>query len=98
MEDLCHYTGVSLRTLQRSFVEYFQASPSEFIRARRLNAVRQGLLAAASPHHTVTHIANNSGFTHLGRFSVNYRKHFGESPRETLAKRAPRWPGPVWTG
>ena len=98
MEDLCRYTSVELRTLQRYFAEYFQVSPSEFIRARRLNAARQGLLAAASSHRTVTQIAIDSGFTHLGRFSVDYREHFGESPRETLARRAPRWRGSAGTG
>ena len=83
MEDLCRYSGVSLRTLQRSFLVYFQVSPFDYIKARRLNAARQGLLAAASLHHTVSQIAIDSGFTHFGRFSVDYREHFGESPRET---------------
>ena len=27
------------------------------------------------------------GFTHMGRFSVEYRKRFGESPSETLDQR-----------
>ena len=90
MEDLCRYTGVGLRTLQRSFAEYFQVSPSEFIRARRLGAARQRLVAADSRHDTVTYAAISSGFSHLGRFSVHYREHFGESPRETLAKPVAR--------
>ena len=98
MEDLCRYTGVSLRSLQRCFAEYFQMSPSEYIRSRRLHAARQGLVAAASSQRTVTKIAVASGFTHLGRFSVDYREHFAESPRETLAKRAPRWRGSVPAG
>ena len=29
-----------------------------------------------------------SGFSHLGRFSVEFRERFAESPRETLAARA----------
>ena len=87
MEDLCRCTGVSLRTLQQYFAEYFQLSPSNFIRVRRLHAARQAFLAAG-PDHTVSRIAIDSGFTHLGRFSVNYREHFGESPSETLARQA----------
>ena len=94
MEDLCCHTKVSLRTLQRSFAGYFQVTPSEFIRARRLDAARRGLLAADSSQHTVTSVAIDSGFTHLGRFSVEYRDHFGELPRETLAKPAPPERGP----
>lgn len=62
-------------------------SPFEYIKARRLNAVRQALVAADSSRDRVTLIALNNGFTHLGRFSVDYREHFGESPSETLARR-----------
>jgi len=98
MEDLCRYTGVSLRSLQRCFDEYFQVSPSNYIKSRRLHAARQGLVAGASSQGTVTEIAIASGFTHLGRFSSDYREHFAESPRETLAKRAPRWRGSVPAG
>ena len=85
-EDLCRYTGVSLRSLQRSFMVYFQVSPSEYIKARRLNAARQALVAADSSRGQVARIAVANGCTHLGRFSVDYREHFGESPRETLAR------------
>ena len=86
LEDLCRHTGVSLRALQRSFAEYFQVCPLDFIRARRLNAARLALVAGASSRDSVTDIALDNGFTHLGRFSVEYREHFGEMPRETLAR------------
>ncbi len=85
MEDICRYTGVSMRTLQRSFSVYFQASPFEYVKARRLNAARQALVAGDSSRDRVTRIAVDNGFTHLGRFSVDYREHFDESPKETLA-------------
>jgi len=87
MEDLCRCTGVSIRTLQRSFSEYFQMSPFDYIKARRLNSARQALVAGeASLGGSVTRIAVENGFTHLGRFSVGYREHFDELPRETLAR------------
>jgi len=86
MEDLCRFTGVSQRTLQRSFLVYFQVSPFEYLKARRLNAARQALAAADSSRERVSRIAFDNGYTHLGRFSVDYRVHFGESPRETLAR------------
>jgi AraC-like DNA-binding protein len=85
MEDLCRCTGVSMRTLQRSFSEYFQTSPFEYIKARRLNAARQALVAGDASRNRVTRIAVENGFTHLGRFSVDYRGHFDESPKETLS-------------
>jgi len=86
MEDICRYTGVSLRTLQRAFLAYFQMSPAVYIKARRLNAARQALVAADSSTDQVARIAVANGCTHLGRFSVDYREHFGELPRETLAR------------
>ena len=86
MEDLCRSLGVSLRTLQRSFSEYFQVSPSAYIKARRLHAARKALMAGESSRSSVTGIALDNGFTHLGRFSVEYREHFGESPHETLRR------------
>ena len=86
LEDLCRYTGVSLRTLQRCFSRYFQASPVEYLRARRLHAARQALLSAKPSQHNVFQIALENGFTHHGRFSVYYREHFGELPKETLAR------------
>ena len=86
MEDLCRYTGVSVRTLQRSFMVYFQVSPFDYIKARRLNAARQVLVAGDSSRDQVARVAVANGYTHLGRFSVDYRAHFGESPRETLAR------------
>jgi len=85
IEDLCRCTGMSMRTIQRSFSEYFQMSPLEYIKARRLGAARQALLASDASRDSVTQIALANGFTHLGRFAVDYRKHFDESPRETFA-------------
>lgn len=94
-EDLCAYAGVSLRTLQRSFSAQFQVSPLQYIKARRLNAARRDLVAACPSGATVTQIAMRSGYTHLGRFSVNYRECFGESPRQTIATARARRRGHV---
>lgn len=88
MEDLCHCTNMSMRTVQRSFSEYFQTSPFEYIKARRLGAARQDLLADNASRDSVSQIALANGFTHLGRFAVDYRKYFDESPSDTLAMQA----------
>jgi len=48
--------------------------------------VRQALLHADS-EASVTSIASDAGFTHLGRFAILYRSRFGESPSETLKSR-----------
>lgn len=41
-------------------------------------------MMARGRHVTVTEIATALGFVELGRFSVEYRRAFGESPSETL--------------
>jgi AraC-like DNA-binding protein len=90
MKDLCAFSGVGLRTLQRIFSSHFQVSPTGYINARRMNTVRRDLVTADPSSQTVTNIAMRNGFTHLDRFSVNYRMHFGESPRQTLTTKKAR--------
>ena len=55
------------------------------LRHSRLQQVRRRLLDAA-PGETVTSLATQWGFFHLGRFSGLYRRQFGESPSETLRR------------
>jgi AraC-like DNA-binding protein len=58
-----------------------------YMRNARLGRVREALLRSDAAG-TVTEIAMMWGFRHLGRFSVEYKRHFGESPSETHARRA----------
>lgn len=87
MDSLCRETKTSVRTLQRCFVNHFQITPISYITARRMHEARRSLAEANPDWSSVTEIALDCGFSHLGRFSVNYRAHFRESPRDTLAKR-----------
>ena len=51
------------------------------------NAHRE--LTKAHPSEcTVTYIALQNGFNHLGRFSVDFYKRFGQSPRDVLSMQA----------
>jgi transcriptional regulator GlxA family with amidase domain len=84
--DLVEATGVAGRTLFLHFKDFKGVSPMRYLRDARLTQARQALLRA-DPQATVSEIAMGSGFTHMGRFSVAYRRHFGESPSETLRSR-----------
>ena len=84
IEDLCRVTGVGVRTLQRCFREYFNLTVSTYLKAVRLDSARRELLAADRSDTSVTRIAMRHGCTHLGRFSVEFRDRFGQTPRETL--------------
>jgi len=83
-EQLCKHTGVGVRTLQRSFKEYFGHSVTDYLKTVRLDAASRELTAGDNRETNVTDVALGNGFTHLGRFSVAYRTRFGESPHETL--------------
>jgi AraC-like DNA-binding protein len=83
LDQLQAAAGVSARTLQEACLAYWGQTPLELVVARRLEAAREML--AAGTASTVTDAAVHCGFSHLGRFSITYRRAFGESPSETLA-------------
>jgi transcriptional regulator GlxA family with amidase domain len=77
--------GVAGRTLHKHFHDEHGTSPMRYVRDCRFIQVRRALLQAG-PQDSVTTIAVHSGFCHLGRFSVEYRKRYGETPSETLRR------------
>jgi transcriptional regulator GlxA family with amidase domain len=58
----------------------------------RLSNARRALLSADGTLAKVTEIAMSFGFAELGRFSVEYKKAFGESPSQTLYRTAQTTP------
>jgi transcriptional regulator GlxA family with amidase domain len=86
---LCHVIGVSERTLRKAFHRVHGVPPCRHLRMLRLSNARRALLSADSALAKVTEIAMSFGFAELGRFSVEYKKAFGESPSQTLY-RAPQ--------
>lgn len=77
--------GSPERTLRAAFVARHGMSPMAFLRQRRFELARLRL-AEAPPGTTVLSIVKVLGLGDAGRFSVEYRKRFGESPAETLAR------------
>ncbi len=88
-EDLVAVSGVAGRTLYRHFRDVTGLSPMAYLRKVRFEQVRAEL-QQASPSHSITDLALKWGFRHAGRFSVEYRRIFGESPSETAGRRGPR--------
>jgi AraC-like DNA-binding protein len=81
--DISLTAGVAGRTLFKHFRDARGVSPMQYLRNLRFEKVRQELLNSEAEMN-VTEIATRWGFGHLGRFAVEYRKRFGESPSETL--------------
>lgn len=85
LADIVAAAGVPARALQIAFQKARGTTPMELLRARRFELARDRLLVG-DPEATVAGVAEALGFgTSPGRFSVEYRKRFGESPSETLA-------------
>lgn len=77
--------GVPVRSLQIAFRAARGMTPMEFARERRFDLARRELLDGA-PGTTVMDVGASLGFgSSPGRFSVEYRRRFGESPSDTLA-------------
>ena len=78
-------SGLSIRTLYRLIQREYGVSPMVLLRQARLARARRDLLEGL-PGTTVTQTALQWGFQHLGRFSGEYARRFGESPSETLRR------------
>ena len=87
IEDICREARVGLRTLQRCVREYFDVTVTELVEGVRMEAAHRELSVLQPKDSTVTQVALDNGFSHLGRFSVAYRERYGETPSERLAHR-----------
>ncbi|AOE84099.1 AraC family transcriptional regulator [Pseudomonas sp. TCU-HL1] len=85
LEDIERAAGVSRFKLFEGFRKYFGQSPMAFLKKHRLTAVRQDILEDRSQRN-ISAIALAWGFNHLGRFSSEYRKLFGETPSATIQR------------
>ncbi len=63
--------GVSWRTFDYAFKERYGVSPKAFLKARRLNAVRQELRDSNSAG-TVRKVASRWGFWHMSQFARDW--------------------------
>jgi AraC family ethanolamine operon transcriptional activator len=78
---------VSQRALYEAFRRLLGMGPYEFHLLRKMHEFRELLLDGGSFHGKIKQVAEATGFRHLGRLTQSYRRHFGESPRETMKRR-----------
>jgi AraC-like DNA-binding protein len=83
VHDLSHAVNRSSRSVYDAFKKHLSHTPMSYLKHVRLEKVRQDLLIARG-RKSVTTIAMDWGFSHLGRFARDYRARFGELPSETL--------------
>lgn len=87
IDDLATLSKISQRTLYNVFAKHKSVTPMHYIKHQKLMHVRKVLQDNSGVGRNVTEVALDFGFMHLGRFSSEYRKMFGELPSVTLKNR-----------
>lgn len=85
LKELCEHFYATKSPLISAFQEILGMSPLAYLKVLRLHAIRR-VLRYADPDTTIVSVMHKFGFWHAGRFSVDYKKLFGESPSDTLKK------------
>jgi AraC-like DNA-binding protein len=83
--DVLAHVRCSRKSLYSNFRKSRLYTPSQFLINSRLRLAHQRL-KNPDESDTVTSIAYDSGFSHLGRFSETYRRRYGVKPSETLRR------------
>ncbi|WP_440642835.1 AraC family transcriptional regulator [Bradyrhizobium sp. PUT101] len=86
LAQLACVSGIGIRALQLGFRRHFGVSISQMLLDMRLAGLH-ARLAQASASVSITDLAFDLGFTHLGRMAGAYREKFGETPSATLRRR-----------
>lgn len=82
LETLSQISNMSIRSIYNAFSRVFSTTPKSYVKLVKLKRLRNDLLHGHC--RNVTEVALDYGFSHLGRFSSDYRKRFGELPSETM--------------
>ena len=82
ISEICSYAAASERTLEYAFREYCGVTPKAYLNARRLHAFREALRSPDA--QSVSSVAGEFGYWHMGKLAGDYRAAFGELPSETL--------------
>ncbi|GAA0788819.1 AraC family transcriptional regulator [Marinobacterium sediminicola] len=85
MDDIEWISGVSRNKLYSDFKRYIGMPPTAYLKRIRMSGVRTDIIKSMG-EESISTLALNWGFNHLGRFSTDYKNIFGETPSETLAK------------
>lgn len=87
-EDIAQHLEITPRYVQIALASE-GLTPSEYLKACRLQAARRLLSSPAVDDRSITEIAFECGFTSSAHFSTEFRKRFGKSPR-SFRRSAPQ--------
>ena len=86
LTDMARIAAVSVRTLQELYRRHLDTTPTEHLRRTRLARAHQQLRTSDPTETTVSAVARQWGFVHIGRFARAYRARYGEPPSATLRR------------
>jgi AraC-like DNA-binding protein len=78
---------MSLRALYSLFERELGMTPMQYVRQRKLARIHACLIDPACVVRSVTELAMDHGFVHLGRFAQSYQRQFAELPSTTFKRR-----------
>jgi AraC family ethanolamine operon transcriptional activator len=84
LETISQTTGASQRTLEIAFREILNITVVQYIKNRRLLAIKRLFLDPKFNTTSVSALARAHGFNHMGHFASDYRALFDEYPSDTL--------------
>lgn len=90
LADLCREVHASRRTLLQGFQDHLGMGPMAYLKILRLHGMRRWLLRAEPGELQIGAVAETWGFLNAGHFAADYRRLFGEAPRDTLRRSRPR--------
>jgi AraC-like DNA-binding protein len=84
VHDIAAAVHLTPRSVQYLFRHQLDTTPTRYMRRVRLHRAHLDLLASDRSTSTVGEVAQRWGFVHTGRFAVQYRQTYGQSPHTTL--------------
>lgn len=86
VREVANHIGVTERALQAAFKANLGYTPSQLIRNRRMEYIRDELLEDDTHASSVLRVANRWGVQHRSTLLNGYRELFNEAPSQTLAR------------
>ncbi len=85
LNEIAAAARLSPRGVQAAFRRHLDTTPLAYLRGVRMERAHRDLEGAQPANsESVATIAARWGFTHLGRFAIDYRRRFGSYPSQTL--------------
>ncbi len=83
--DIAAYAGIGAANLGNHFRRELNTTPRAYVKRQRLHAAR-AMLLSPTRHWTVISIAAEFYFNHVSGFTGPYKKLFGETAGDTIAR------------